>query len=600
MIITHSPDLLAAFPELDQKPAPLPPAIDEIYRDMFQEMHPYGDLNPKRDMIEYMRMVPKDGYTPEEIKAAYVKESKVEGFSHEQFLTKYFDFPIPAEGEKIKYTPGKDLDEHVKAIMLGHLSTAKDGPITIGTTKPGIASGGRYSDGRKDKGIFYYWDQAAIVDALDVLGLHEIADGIVEYIRDQIIKYKRPPFNANAPEYVGRSQPPIYIRLVRRDVRMRGDERWRYHLPALLIEHAYLMEHSTVVVQDGEVKGELNVFSAKGYTHKDGKPRFRPESFPAVMKIIEEFKTVEQREPEEAEITWICEQDHSGAGAGTDFAGWMLGDPRYLHTLRTTKRVAPFQQALMFELECGIAEGLEYCGFESEANEYKLLAFKRAQLVEHFNYDPKTNYYYPYDVETGLVRVPTLQDASFMLESGMIPWERTEGIFKTVRKKLRRLGGFICSAYKNSKLSWDNNIWGYMQQSLATAAWRYGNDIEDDVVGNYTLTVQASRERTGFTIERYKPGSKLFLLLPKIARPLLKKLLGKPGGGGEYKVPERNFVWTDASDTVLRHRAYRNEYEYEAFLRRQQIARGVGIIGVNQVTVPASRKTPKTKTPTFN
>ncbi len=573
MTVTFSPEIRAGFPELSQPGEPLPLATDQIHREMFVNMHHSGQLDPHRDMIDYMRIVPKEGHTHESIKAAYASARTTEGFDHETFLTAHFDFPVPTDGEKVRYVPGKDLNQHSKEVLLGHVSVAEDGPVTIGLPNPAIASGGRYSDGREGKGIFYYWDQAAIVDSLDALGLDELATGIVDNIRSQIIKYKRPPFNGNAPEYGGRSQPPVYIRMVRRDVRIFGEAAWKKHLPALLIEHAYLMEHATIETPDG---GELNVFEAEGFTHEDGSPRYRPESFPAVMKIVSKLRErllkEENREPTVKEIIEICRQDHSGAGAGTDFSGWMCADGKSLDQLRTTKRAAPFHQALMFELECGIAEGLEACGYEPEANDYKLMAYRRAQTVHNNSYDPATNYYYPYDVDTGMVTLaPTLQDAVFMLESGIALSEREEEMLDFVEENMLTLSGLKASLYK-SRLSWDEGVWAYLQQSAATAAWYYDHPSEGPIRENFTKNVQAGRNATGYTIERYAPASS-------------EDQRGKPGGGGEYRAPQRNFAWTDAVDVVLRNRTYRNESEYQAHLRRRAIARGIGIIGITKTAV---------------
>lgn len=566
MPVEFSPRLIADLPELTAPAAPLPLAIDQVYRELFVGIHESREF-VHRDMIDMMRIVPKGELTPEAINDLYTEESKQPGFSYNEFVTRLFDFPVPTDGEHLRHEPGADLDDHARNVLQAHVNTADDGPITIGTPNEGVASGGRYSDGRKGKGIFYYWDADAIVGALDYLGLGKIADGIVENYRDQIIKFKRPPFNGNAPEYVGRFQPNIYTRLARRDVRIHGPEAWRRHLPAMLIEHAYMMQHNSVEMPDG---GVLNRFLAEGYTHEDGSPRYRPESYPAVVHIVDKLRERLKREPTVQEIIDLCREDHTGAGTGTDFAGWMCADGKSLDQLRVTKRLPPFLQGLMFELECDISEALEACGYAEESQSYKRMAYNRAQTVNNTQYDEETGYYYPYDVETGLVKTPTTQDGSFMLESGMTWQERVGRVIETLRK-LRRAGGLLGSLY-DSNLSWDKEIWGYLQVSAAKGGWLNGEEeFENGVADSYATNVQAGRKETkGFTVERYSGEE-----------------LGKPGGGGEYKPPERNFAWTDACDALLRNRAYRIEAEREAFQRRQLIARGIGVVGVATEMSPA-------------
>jgi alpha,alpha-trehalase len=568
-------NVLANSPGLEIQPGlpAVPQCIDQIYPGLIEGAHASGEF-AGMDMIDMVRMRPLRD--PDEINIAFAEESARPGFSYKDFMTRNFDPPRRTEGECVRYRGGS-LDDHEHDVLMAHVGVAVDGPSTIGSPNHVVESGGRYSDARPGSAQWYHWDTEPAVVALDELGEHQLAAGLVDNIRDQVVRFERRPFNGNSPEYVGRGQPNIYCRMVRRDVAREGVGAWERHLTPLLIEYHDMMDgaddptklgmapgsryKSVMRMPDGSV---LNVFSAEGFTHIDGTPRPRPESYPADMRTKHEWETVLDRELTREEWTTLCENLHAGAGAGTDFADWMLGDGHNMYTIRTTRRVAPFQQALMFELECTIAEGLRATGDNANAELYEMRAAQRSQSVNRFLFNRRTGYYHVWDADTGLINDITVQDGSYMLESGMALTNRLPGVRRVLERRLLDKGG-LRTSLKNSPQSWGgDNVWANLQLSAARGA-HLSNDLhlEHAITRNFQANVREGLHQTGYSYERYHAAH-----------------LGKPGGRGEYAVPEHNFTWTAATDLAFRHHSYRREYERQAWTRRHRIAARAGSLAV--------------------
>lgn len=587
--VTEAHTTLETLPDTAQHPV----CIDIVARPFFEGMHESGELAAAGyDMIDLVRInpiVPIDLFN-----RLYEQEHRRPGFSHLEFARRFCDLPIRTVAESLCYRKGDDLDDHSRRVLLAHVGTATNSPSTFARPHKLVQSGGRYSDGREGRAVSYYWDSAAIVEGLDALAkvmtergrfaealeLNALATGIVDNYRHEIITYHRAPRNANAPEYDGRSQPHKYVRMVRRDVRLEGPEAYRRHLPAMILEYLDIMEGADdesklPMVPGARYKSVVRmpdlsvgtVFSAEGYTFPDGSPRPRPESRPVDIAIKEKKAQRLGRPLTVQEEIELNEELHTGAGAGTDYAGWMMGDGVNIETIRVTKRVPPFKMALVFELACEIANGLRYIGDDLGAQSFERVAYELAKTLNTFCYNEKLGYYVPFDIETGQFLHPTLQDGSFPIEAGMTPDNRMRRIFRMWRKHFKAPGGLLTSLIP-SELSWVyDKLWPVLEKSAAKAAWlgrAYG--LERFIRRRMTRTIQIGRLATGHTIERYDAFK-----------------LGQPGGGGEYHAPKHNFSWTEANDAILRHRSYANEFERQQWERRRKIAQGIGVCTVGKV-----------------
>lgn len=563
------------IPDFSDRP-PLPPCIDEIHPELFAAIAD-GDTFKDRDMIDIVGLEPLR--PNEEIANAYQSERSRPDFDIRQFVETHFCWPIRRSGGAVVYEGG-DFDEHAGRVLLSHVGIAVDGPTTIGAPNPVVESGGRYSDKRPGRAKWYAWDTDPAELALHALGERTLAAGLTDNMRDQIIRFQRRARNGNAPEYK-RGQPNVYPRLVRRDVAREGVSAYERHLPAMLIEYWDLMEgandptklglapgstyRSVARMPDGSV---LNMLHAEGFTYKNGKPRPRPESRRADTQTKNELQESLGRELTLEEETELDENIHIGAGAGIDFADLMLGNGKDMHTIRAKRRIMPFQNALLFEYECEIAAAYRARGDEQEAEKYELAAFLRTRAINKYCYDPISGCYLPYDLDTGLVTDPELagiQDLTFLLESGIVPPNRTRRILHIINNKYLEAGGLRTSLRDTSKQSWSSvNVWPNLQISGANGAWLNGDEgLELAIASSYLNSNHTSLRTTGYGKERYhalKPG--------------------EAGIGGEYDVPTHNFSWDTAAEVALRRLVYRRPEEARAFARRQQIASGVGRLAV--------------------
>jgi alpha,alpha-trehalase len=543
--------------------------IDEIHTDFFRGLHESGEFTG--DMIEAVWLQPR--LSAAVTNAAYAHLSTRPGFSHAAFTNQFFSRPIHTRAEGVRFETGDDYDDFTGRALLAHRGRAHDNPTTYGLPNDVVESGGRYSDSREGHAKEYYWDGLWIVRGLDVLGEYNLSTGIVDNKRHQIDRFGR-PLNANGPEYRGRTQLPVYCRMARRDVAREGSVAWERHLPALEAEYAWWMQgaddpsklsltpgkryRSVARMPNGSV---ANVFSAEGFTHVDGTARPRPESYPADMATLGELKESLGRELTQLEAVDACEEQHTGAGAATDYADWMLGDGTNMHTNRVTKRVPPFLNAVLFELECTIAEGRRATGHEAEALDMEIAAWERAEMMREFLYNPQLGTFVPFDLETGRqVLDPHLQDGAFAINAGITTPGESASIQKFWQGSLLDKAGLWMST-RPSKQSWSGpNFWPPMAEEAVTACWLTGNQaLEHTLVEKTNKTIETGLVDTGYTKERYHASH-----------------FGQRGVAGEYVPPEHNFSWTLAVHTSLRHGGYRNEKELKFWLNRQRVAQGLG------------------------
>ncbi|HZM64361.1 MAG TPA: trehalase family glycosidase [Candidatus Saccharimonadales bacterium] len=595
------------------KPTPLQvECLDIACRPFFEHLLDSGELAAAGyDMIDGIRITPN--LPIDDFNALYEAQSQLPGFSPLAFAKLYAGLPTRTNGESIRYKAGDNLDDHARDVLLAHVGIVGDKKI--------LQSGGRYSDGREGRAMAYYWDSMGIIEGLDTLADHyerkdeplnalelrELASGITERYRHEIITTRRGPRNATedtAPEYKGRSQPHKYVRMVRREVRLEGPEAYRRHLPAMLIEYFDIMQGADDPELLPMIPGKRyksvarmpdltvsTVFSAEGFTYPNGDPRPRPESRPADLKTMKELAKFIGRPLTKGEEIDLCEELHTGAGAGTDFASWMLGDGKNLHTIRVTKRVPPFKHALVFELACEIANGLRYVEDEAGAQAFERIAYELAQTLNNFSYNKKLGYYLPWDLETGQVMIPTLQDGAFAIESGIAQTAQRTGIFdfwESTQEEMEEIfdstpeaeeyatqpwspwkapGGLLTSLYPTEQSWVHEKIWAVLEKSAAKASWLGRRQhLEKFICNGFTTNVQLGRLLTGHTIERYDAF-----------------ILGRPANGGEYIAPRHNFSWTEAIDAVLRHCSYRNYFERRAWKARCKVAAGVGVCTTGQM-----------------
>lgn len=529
-------------------------------------------------MIDLVGLEPR--ISDQEIATDYARESREPGFSHQVFVDKRYTWPVRGNGESVRYNGG-DWDDHAHAVLMSHIGTAADGPTTIGVPKGNriVESGGRYRKMGEGLAIQYYWDTEPAVRLADAVGETQLGTEQTDNLRAQIVRFLRPPFNANAPEYTGRDQVNVYARLVRRDVRVEGPQAYERHLPAMLIEYWSLMEGAYDPTKlklapgsnykwvgrmpDGSV---LNLPYAEDFTYEDGTPRPRPES--RIKDLSTKAKKVKMlgRELSQDEEAALYKELHTGAGEGNDYADTMLENGKDMATIRTTRRIKPFKNMAIFELECEIAAAMRVQGDEQEAEKYELAAMLRARAINKYCWNEALGCYVTYDLDTGQVLDPHVQDQVFALESGIAPHRRAVRIEEWLRTQQLQDGGLGASLAEDSEQSWSSkkNVWPNLQTSGQKGSWLYGFTGLEMAIGRAFLNSNhTSNKNTGYGKERYHG-----------------LYVGKPGVGGEYDPPEHNFTWDTDAEVASRRQTYRHEAERRAWLRRRNIADGVGRLAI--------------------
>jgi len=405
-------------------------------------------------------------------------------------------------------------------------STALDLPF------PFLVPGGRFRE-------YYYWDTFWILEGIYVSGMCKTAKSVVENTLWMAKRYGFVP-NGSRAYYLNRSQPPMLPMIVERYFEHCGaqlkkpDAFLARALEGLELEYSFWMDRRSVSLEDAQGKKHvLNRYSADMRSP-------RPESYLHDVKLAANMS-------EEAASNFY----HNVAAtteSGWDFSGrWMnwsrpFGEEIPSLNLSITSQIVPVDlNAVLFRNELIIANIYGRLKREKEARKYEDLAEARAEAIQAMLFSPELNLWKDYNFHTKSLTT----DRPFYITDICPLWygpykhmntSQVEQILTENDRIMYAYPGGIPISEIYTGQQWDfPNVWAPTQYLAVKVHLRLHAETKNpyhlekavSLAQKWITTTYCGHKHYGYVFEKYNA-----------------KVVGQPGGGGEYIVQE-GFGWSN-------------------------------------------------------
>lgn len=258
-----------------------------------------------------------------------------------------------------------------------HLQERPELYSIIHVNNPVIVPGGRFRE-------FYYWDSYWIIRGLLITEMHHTAKGMLENFSQIVAEYGFIP-NGGRIYYAGRSQPPLFIPMVKEYYDYTKDLQFvRDHIEIFDKEFQYWMNNHLT-----EVQGHLMA------TYGDQSSGPRPESYAEDIESGAAFATEAEREEHYAQLK-------AGAESGMDFSSrWFLLNGTNDGTLINVKcrAIVPVElNAFLFWNAKILAEFYLLLGNGTKAAEYEQKAQEIYAAVQAVLWDEEVGAWLDWDL----------------------------------------------------------------------------------------------------------------------------------------------------------------------------------------------------------
>lgn len=385
-----------------------------------------------------------------------------------------------------------------------------------------VVPGGRFNEQ-------FYWDSYFIMLGLAAENKWERVEGMIKNCAYMIRKYGYVP-TANRTYFLSRSQPPVFVLMVRLLAEHKGKKVLREYLPYLLSEYRFWMKGKKKLLDTENFAYRRVVQMPDGALlnrYYDNKITPRPES------LREDTETAQGTRKKSHEQLFL--HLRAAAESGWDFSSRWFKDPQDIKTIRTTDIIPVDLNALLYLLESAIAEG--YSSFRNPfmVHKFKKLANKRQQAINTYLWDEKNGFYMDYNFHDQESTDVESLAAVFPLYAGIASQEQAGAVAKKLKKKFLKSGGLVTTA-NDSGQQWDSpNGWAPLQWVAIEGLRRYGHTALADTIKQRWMTLNEKVfKHSHRLIEKYNvvDGDGL-------------------GGGGEY-ILQDGFGWTNGVYAALK------------------------------------------------
>ena len=511
----------ARLPEMPQADT-LTPA--DRYEELFVEVQTARVFPDSKTFVD---CAPKGD--PNAILEAYRKEHVLPQFDLAAFVRRHFEMPEVHDSHYVS-DPEQSLPDHIDALWTVLTQHPDDHPSRsslLPVPNCYVVPGGRF-------GEMYYWDSYFTMLGLVESGRHDLLRFMADNFAYLIDTYGHVP-NGTRTYYLSRSQPPVFALMVELFEQHGVKPALRY-LPQLRREYEFWMDGAGEL-RPGEARRRL-VCLAQGVTlnrYWDDRDTPREESY------LEDVTTAAKasRPPHE-----VYRELRAAAESGWDFSSRWLGEPSRLETIRTTSILPVDLNALLYKLECTLAELSEGDGDADEAALFRGKAEARRQTMNALLWDEGIGAFLDYDWTLEQRRPQPTAAALAPLFVGLASASQAARTADMARALLLEDGG-LGTTLAHSGEQWDQpNGWAPLQWIAVSGLDAYGHEeLADEIARRWLETVSAVYLRDGKLVEKYS-------------------LRGAAGGrGGEYPLQD-GFGWTNGVTRKLLdlhrdHRAHR-------------------------------------------
>lgn len=406
---------------------------------------------------------------------------------------------------------------------------------------PFLVPGGRFRE-------YYYWDTFWILEGIYVSEMCTTARSVVENTLWMASKYGFVP-NGSRTYYLNRSQPPMLPMMVSRYMEECGKKLKRPEvflgraLDVIKQEYAFWMEKRSIRIKDAQGTEHL----MNHYSSEMNVPR--PESYLHDVKLAKGMS--------DSSAKSLYHNIAATTESGWDFSGrWMdwahhdcshvrrdAGNgcyPGLNHTV--TSNIAPVDlNAILFRNELVIAKISKDLKHEEQSSSFERLAERRALAIQALMFDVERGVWKDYD----FIKGARTTDRPFYITDICPLWygpyhnmthAQIDAILKANEESLYGYPGGIPIGVAYTGQQWDfPNVWAPTQFLVVKLHLRLFKETGRpqyrqqaiEIAQKWITTTYCGHKHYGLVFEKYNA-----------------KVVGQPGGGGEYIVQE-GFGWSN-------------------------------------------------------
>ncbi|XP_065165308.1 trehalase-like isoform X2 [Atheta coriaria] len=389
----------------------------------------------------------------------------------------------------------------------------------IWVPNPVIVPGGRFRE-------FYYWDSYWIIQGLLLSEMHTTVKGMLTNFAYIVDTYGHIP-NGGRIYYLERSQPPLFIPMVKLYVDSTGDKDFvAERMGTFEKEFSYWMDnHAVKVEKDGK--------NYTLYRYADTSMGPRPESYSEDVESSAIFKEEKEKEAFYSEIK-------AAAESGWDFSSrWFIlnGTNKGNLTNIKTRSIIPVDlNAMLYQNAMILAEWHEELGNISQSSYYRTIAHTIMEAVEAVLWHEEVGSWLDYDILNGVKRDWWYPTNISPLWTGCYDKSNTDKIVRLVRKYLDNSNviypGGVPMSQEHTGEQWDfPNVWPPIQHMM--------------IVGLNNTGDEAAQRLAYELAERWvRSNHKAFMETEAMFEKYDATVFGGHGGGGEYEV-QLGFGWSN-------------------------------------------------------
>lgn len=419
--------------------------------------------------------------------------------------------------------PGETTEHHIMRLW-EHLERRNriDRGSLIALPYKYIVPGGRFNEQ-------FYWDSYFIMVGLAAQGDWHMIENMVKNTAYMIRKYGYVP-TANRTYFLSRSQPPVFVLMVRLLAKHKGKRVFREYLPFLLIEYRFWMKGRRKLVETEHNAYHRVVQMADASLlnrYYDNKVTARPES---LRQDIQMAQTSSKRDHDRLFLHL-----RTAAESGWDFSSRWLTDARDLKTIHTADIIPVDLNSLMYMLEETIATAYNSLLHPLQVKRFKKAAIKRKDAIDKYLWDAKAKFYMDYNFHHKATTKRYSLAGIFPLYAGIASDEQAADVAKMIEKEFLKTGGVVTTLIESGQ-QWDSpNGWAPLQWMTVEGLRRYGyHELADTIAHRWIKLNDTVFKKTHRMVEKYN-------------------VIGGDGlgGGGEY-VLQDGFGWTNGVYLALK------------------------------------------------
>ncbi len=465
----------------------------------------------------FVDCIPKKGIA--DILLAYEKEKGAQRFDLKLFVLQHFELPATPDTNFVVNSDATIAD-HIESLWPA-LTRSPD--IQTGTLiplpHPYIVPGGRF-------GEIYYWDSYFTMLGLKESGRSEMIGYMIQNFSHLINIIGYIP-NGNRNYYLGRSQPPFFVMMVKLLAEIKGEQVLQQYLPQLEKEYQFWMQGSADLINAYDATNRVVKMPDGSILNRywDIHDTPRPESY-REDKALAEQAAVEPRN--------LFRNLRAAAESGWDFSSRWLKDGRTLHSIHTTSIIPVDLNCLLFELEQTLAHTYKIAGNEERTKQYQSAATRRQTAIRTYCWNDDKGFYVDVDWEAGMQKEQLTLAGVASLFFSIAAEQEAERMSNVINEYFLCAGGVV-TTLQNTGQQWDEpNGWAPLQWMTIRGLENYGfSELAKEIATRWTRLNNEVYRRTGKLMEKYDVID-----------------LHLEAGGGEYPGQD-GFGWTNGVFAAL-------------------------------------------------